>query len=75
MTIRWITEEERKRAAEARPEMAERERVERAFADWVIARSGGERPVHVPRLSEEMLARLRALLIEESGRGPRRTSA
>jgi len=75
VTIRWIDDDERQRAAEARREMAERERVERAFADWVIARSGGERPVHVPRLSEEMVARLRVLLIDESGPGPRPTSA
>jgi hypothetical protein len=62
MTIRWITDDDRRRAADVRREMAERERVEIAFADWVIARSAGERPVHVPRLSEEMIARLRTLL-------------
>ena len=65
MTIRRITEEERQRAAEAERDRAERECVEIAFADWVIGRSRGERPVHVPPLSEQMMTTLRALLCEE----------
>jgi hypothetical protein len=64
VTIRWITEEERRQAAEARRDMAERHAVEMAFADWVMARSGGEGVVYVPPLSEEMMARLRTLLAE-----------
>jgi hypothetical protein len=61
--MRWITEEERRQAAEARRDMSERHAVEMAFADWVMARSGGEGVVYVPPLSEEMMARLRTLLL------------
>ncbi len=65
MTIRWISEAERRQDAEIAREQRERDAVEWAFADWVGARAGGGGPFRVPPLSEEMIARLRPLVCED----------
>ena len=58
MTIIWITEEDRRRAAEARRERIERDRLMMLFGRWLDARTGHDGPVRVPELTAETEARL-----------------
>jgi hypothetical protein len=58
VTIIWITEEERRRAAEARRERIERDQLMLTFCRWLHARAGHDGPVRVPELTAETGARL-----------------
>jgi hypothetical protein len=65
VTIIWITEEDRRRAAEARRERIERDQLMMLFCRWLQARTGHDRPVTVPELTAETEARLLRLLRQE----------
>ncbi len=58
MTIIWITEEDRRRAADARRERIERDQLMMLFCRWLHARTGHDGPVYVPELTAETEARL-----------------
>ena len=58
VTIVWITEEDRRRAAVVRRERIEREQLMMAFCRWLGARTGHDGPVYVPKLTAETEARL-----------------
>ena len=62
MTIIWITEEDRQRAAEIRRERIERDELMTLFCRWLAARAGHDGPVFVPELSPETGTRLLRLL-------------
>ena len=62
MTIIWITEEDRQRAAEVRRERIERDELMTLFCRWLLARAGHDGPVTVPELTPETKARLLSLL-------------
>jgi hypothetical protein len=62
VTIIWITEEDRRRAAEARRERIERDELMTVFCRWLAARAGHDGPVTVPDLTGETEARLLGLL-------------
>jgi hypothetical protein len=61
VTIVWITEEDRRQAAEVRRERIERDQLMMTFCRWLHARSGHDGPVRVPELTAETEARLLAL--------------
>jgi hypothetical protein len=58
VTIDWITEEDRRRAARARRECIERDQLMEAFCRWLQARAGHDGPVTVPELTAGTEARL-----------------
>jgi hypothetical protein len=62
VTIIWITEEDRRRAAEVRRERIERDELMTLFCRWLLARAGHDGPVTVPELTPETEARLLSLL-------------
>ena len=62
VTIIWITEEDRQRAAEVRRERIERDQLMTLFCRWLLARTGNDGPVTVPELTPETEARLLSLL-------------
>ncbi|WP_448620516.1 hypothetical protein [Geodermatophilus sp. URMC 65] len=64
MTLIRITEDDRRRATEARAEIEAEHRVQWAFARWLMAGTTGG-PVYVPTLPPETVARLLPLLPEE----------
>jgi hypothetical protein len=62
VTIIWITEEDRQRAAEVQRERIERDELMTMFCRWLMARAGHDGPVDVPELTAETEARLLRLL-------------
>jgi hypothetical protein len=65
VTIIWITEEDRRRAAEVRRERIERDQLMMLFCRWLQARTGHDGPVTVPELTAETEARLLRLFRQE----------
>ncbi|MGK5111131.1 MULTISPECIES: hypothetical protein [unclassified Geodermatophilus] len=62
MTIIWITEEDRQRAAEVRRERIARDELMMLFCQWLQARAGPDGLVTVPELTPQTEARLLRLL-------------
>ncbi len=62
MTIIWSTEDDRRRAAEARRELVERDELMTTFIRWLVDRSAPDGLVTVPEFTAETEARLLALL-------------
>ena len=65
MTIIWISEEDRRRAAEIRRGQIERTQLLKLFGRWLHARTGHDGPVQVPELTAETEARLLSLFRQE----------
>jgi hypothetical protein len=62
VTIIWVTEEDRQRAAEVRRDRIERDELMALFCRWLAARAGHDGPVTVPKLTPETEARLLSLV-------------
>jgi hypothetical protein len=61
VTIIWVTEDDRRLAADARREHIERDQLMMVFGRWLSARARDDGPVTVPDLPPETEARMLSL--------------
>src|SRR4051812_26751221 len=64
VAIRWFTETDLAERARIRRERLDRDAVQQAFADWLLARAEHDGPVYVPELTPETEERLLRLLLD-----------